>query len=221
MVWWYREGTTVMSDWIDISTPLRNGMAHWPGDRPFELRCESGMSQGAEYNLSSFSTSAHVGTHMDAPLHFLAGGASMDALPLDVVIGRARVLGIQDPERIRTRELDGYRIQAGERILFRTANSRRAWGDEPFDTRFVAFAAEAAEYLAQIRPALVGVDYLSVGAFESDGAETHRALLGAGIWVVEGLNLHHVQPGEYELVCLPLRMAGAEGAPARAALRRV
>jgi arylformamidase len=210
-----------MSDWIDISTPLRNGMAHWPGDRPFELRRDSDMGKGGEYNLSSFSTSAHVGTHMDAPLHFLAGGTSMDDLPLGTVIGRARVVAIEDPERIRTRELEGYRIQAGERVLFKTANSRRAWGDEPFDKRFVAFTAEAAEHLARVRPVLVGVDYLSVGAFESDGAQTHRALLGAGIWVIEGLKLLHVDPGDYDLVCLPLRIAGVEGAPARAVLRPV
>jgi arylformamidase len=210
-----------MSDWIDISIPLRNGMVHWPGDRPFELRRESGMSQGGEYNLSSFSTSAHAGTHMDAPLHFLADGASMDDLPLETVIGRARVVAIEDPERIRTRELEGYRILPGERVLFKTANSLRAWGDQPFEKRFVAFAAEAAEYLARLRPSLVGVDCLSVGAFESDGAETHRALLGAGIWVIEGLDLHRVDPGDYELVCLPLRIAGVEGAPARAVLRRI
>jgi arylformamidase len=209
-----------MSDWIDVSTPLTNGMAHWPGDRPFELRRDSDMIQGAEYNLSSMSTSVHVGTHMDAPVHFIEGGAAMDALPLDAVIGPARVIQIDDPERIRSSDLERQRIVTGERVLFKTLNSRHAWGREPFNTQFVAFAAEAARYLASIRPVLVGVDYLSVGAFESDGDETHHALLGAGIWIVEGLNLVDVEPGPYELICLPLRIGGAEGAPARALLRK-
>jgi arylformamidase len=210
-----------MSDWIDISVPLHNGMVHWPGDRPFELRRESDMSEGAENNLSSFSTSAHVGTHMDAPLHFLAGGVPMEDLPLNVVIGRARVIAISDPRRITVQELEPCGILRGDRILFKTANSARPWHDQPFQESFVAIGAGAAGYLAELKPALVGVDYLSVGGYESDGAETHRLLLGAGIWVIEGLHLHAVDAGYYELACLPLKIAGAEGAPARAVLRKL
>lgn len=195
-------------------------MAHWPGDQPFELRRDSDMSRGADYNLSSILGSVHAGTHMDAPLHFVAAGAPIDALPFDTVIGRARVIEIHNQQRIRSAELARHQIATGERILLKTANSRRAWGELSFDPHFVAFDAEAAQYLAQIRPALVGVDYLSVGAFQSDGAETHRALLGGGVWIIEGLNLMHVAPGEYDLICLPLRIPGAEGAPARVILRR-
>lgn len=204
---------------MDVSVPLSNTLAHWPGDPPFDLARELDMATGAALNLSSFSTCAHVGTHMDAPLHFLANGASMDELPLEAVIGRARVIGIEDRSRITARELEQHHIQPGERILFKTTNSSRDWSELPFQTQFVSVSAEAAHFLASRRPALVGVDYLSVGAFEGDGVETHRALLSAGIWIIEGLNLGNVDPGDYELICLPLRIQGAEGSPARAVLR--
>lgn len=209
-----------MDSWIDISVPLYNGIVQWPGDRRFELRRESDLAAGDGYNLSSFSTSAHVGTHMDAPLHFIASGTPIDRLPFDAVIGPARVIEIESREWITAGELERHGIQAGERVLFKTGNSARAWWECPFDERFIALDAAAASYLAERRPALVGIDYLSVGRYESDGDATHRALLGSRIWLLEGLALGGVEPGEYELVCLPLRIAGAEGALARAVLRR-
>lgn len=208
-----------MSSWIDISVPLRHGMPHWPDDQPFELHRDHDMAQGAENNLSSLKTSAHVGTHMDAPLHFINGGSSIDQVPLDVVIGPARVIEIEDAREIPIAELEKHAIQPGERLLFRTANSHRAWKADEFQKDFVAIGEAAAKWLAERRPALVGVDYLSVAPF-ADGGPTHRALLGAGVWVIEGLNLEGVEPGRYELVCLPLKIAGAEGAPARAVIRR-
>jgi arylformamidase len=210
-----------MDSWIDITVPLHNRMAHWPGDRPFELRRESDVAAGDAYNLSSFSTSAHAGTHMDAPLHFVPDGASIDQLPFEAAIGPARVIAIEDPARITAAELERHQIGTGQRLLFKTTNSARAWHDEPFNERFVSIDVAAAIYLARVKPLLVGVDYLSVGGYESDGDETHHWLLGAGIWLIEGLALEGVAPGEYELVCLPLRIAGAEGAPARALLRRI
>jgi arylformamidase len=210
-----------MSDWIDITVPVHPGMAHWPGDRAFQLRSESRIAAGDVYNLSSFSMSAHTGTHMDAPLHFLDGAASLDELPFGAVMGPARVVAIEHPHRIPIEEVRACNVQPGERILFKTANSKASWHDRPFEERFIAIRADTAAHLAERRPVLIGVDYLSVGAFEGDGVETHRLLLGAGIWLVEGLDLTHVDPGAYELVCLPMRIAGIEGAPARAALRRI
>lgn len=207
-----------MSDWIDVSVPLRVGMVQWPGDRVFEIQRECDMGRGDEMNLSHFATSAHTGTHMDAPLHFVDGGASIDQAPLDALIGRARVIGF--PGEITIAELEARNIGAGERLLFRTRNSDRGWPDLPFFEDFVSIPEDAALWLAHRRPALIGVDYLSVGSFENSGP-THRAILGAGIWVVEGLNLSRIEPGHYELVCLPLKLMGAEGAPARAALRRL
>lgn len=210
-----------MNHWIDITVPLGTGMAHWPGDRPYETARSFDMERGDEMNLSSIALSAHTGTHMDAPLHFVRDGLPIDRIPLEVVIGTARVVAIRNPERICLEEVEACGVEKGERILFKTVNSDEPWHDRPFRESFVAIPADTARYLADRKPALVGVDYLSVGAFEGDGVETHQALLGAGIWLVEGLALAHVDPGRYELVCLPLKLAGVEGAPARAAIRRL
>lgn len=140
-------------------------------------------------------------------------------MPIDATVGLARVIRILDRAAIHRAELLPYEIQRGERILFRTANSDRDWANLPFDEDFVFIARDAAEYLAECGVRSVGVDYLSVGGFRQDSVETHVALLGRGIWVMEGLALGQVEPGHYELVCLPLKWAGAEGAPARAILR--
>ncbi len=206
--------------WIDISVSLRNGMPVWPGDRPFEISRDCDISLGDAANLSSLSTTAHVGTHMDAPLHFVAGGASIDRIPIDVLIGPARVIEIADPQLVRARDLEAHALRPGERILFKTRNSSRDWASEEFTGDFVSIAPDAARHIAARGVSLVGIDYLSVGAYGGkEGAETHRALLGAGVWILEGLDLREVEPGGYELICLPLKIAGADGAPARAVLR--
>lgn len=211
-----------MSEWLDISVRLRTGMPHWPGDIPVNIRQTMDMASGAECNLRTISMSAHTGTHMDAPLHFLADGASMDAMPFDATMGLARVIGIANPAAITRDELEQHNPQRGERLLFKTANSRW-WTDDCrlFRKKFVAIESNAARYLVERSVRTVGVDYLSVGAYQGDGAETHRVLLGAGVWVIEGLDLSAVEPGTYELACLPLRIEGGDGAPARAALRRI
>jgi len=158
---------------------------------------------------------------MDAPVHFIDGAPGIDEVPLDVLIGPARVIGIEDGSKISADELERHQLQVGERILCRTANSLRDWSAQPFTSDFVSLTVEAARYAASRRIAFLGVDYLSVGPYGgSDGAEIHRALLGAGIWIVEGLNLRDAEPGNYQLVCLPLKIAGADGSPARAILRR-
>jgi arylformamidase len=163
----------------------------------------------------------HTGTHMDAPLHFIRNARSIDDMPLDVTVGRARVIQIQDPKSIRRDELLGHAISPGERILFKTANSDHAWNSDQFEENFVFIAQDGARYLAGQRVRCVGVDYLSVGGFREDGPETHHALLEAGIWIIEGLNLKDIAPGAYELACLPLKLIGSEGAPARAIIRPV
>ena len=207
-------------NWIDVSIPLHNGMVHWPNDEPF-LRAESLLiAKGDPCNLSEFTASAHIGTHMDAPRHYLPDGAGIETFPISAGIGLARVIGIQDPELIGISELEPYKLATGERVLFKTKNSDRAWKTGKFQEKFVYIPKETAAYLADRKLQTVGVDYLSVGGYEIDGPETHRALLGAGIWIIEGLNLENVEPGNYELVCLPLKMAGSDGAPARAVLRR-
>jgi arylformamidase len=208
-----------VSDWIDISVPVRNGMVHWPGDPPFHIERATDQEKGDVATVSRMELGVHTGTHMDAPLHFIRHARSIDTLPLDATVGPARVIPIRDTKSIRREELIPHAIAAGERILFKTANSDHLWDSDRFDEDFVFISQDGARYLAERGVRTVGVDYLSVGGFHIDGPETHQALLGAGIWIIEGLNLHGVEPGEYELVCLPLRLMGAEGSPARAILR--
>ncbi|HTK08680.1 MAG TPA: cyclase family protein [Ktedonobacteraceae bacterium] len=207
------------SEWIDISVPIFSGMAHWPDNPEIEVEFVSTIANGDPCNVSSIAFGAHTGTHMDAPLHFIDGGKTIDQMPLDATIGKARVIAIHDPESIKVAELEQHAIQPGERILFKTRNSPQAWQTNTFVKDFVFIEPEAAQYLAEHQVQTVGVDYLSVGSFFRDGAATHRALLGGGIWVIEGLNLGQVEPGDYELICLPLRLQGTEGGPARAIVR--
>ncbi len=195
-------------------------MVHWPGDPPFHIERAEDQEKGDAATVSKMSLGVHTGTHMDAPLHFIRNARSIDTMPLEATIGPARVIPIRYATSVKRDELKEHSIAAGERILFKTANSARSWKSDRFDENFVFISQDAARYLAECKVRTVGVDYLSVGGFRQDGAETHHALLGAGIWIIEGLNLSAVEPGSYEMVCLPLRLIGAEGSPARAILRR-
>ena len=207
--------------WIDVSVPLRSGMVHWPDNPPVSIERMLDIERGDVANVSKLSLGAHTGTHMDAPLHFFRTGKGLDTMPLTATIGRARVIEIRDPESIKPEELRPYQIQRGERVLFKTRNSTRCWQTDDFVEDFVYISQEAARYLAVQQAQTIGVDYLSVGGFFTDGVETHHALLEAGIWIIEGLNLSEVEPGIYELVCLPLKIEGSDGAPSRAILRFV
>lgn len=207
--------------WIDVSVPLRSGMVHWPDNPPVSIERMLDIERGDVANVSKLSMGAHTGTHMDAPLHFFRTGKGLDAMPLTATIGRARVIEIRDPESIKPVELRPYQIQRGERVLFKTGNSTRCWHTDDFVEDFVYISKEAARYLAVQQVQTIGVDYLSVGGFFTDGVETHHALLEAGIWIIEGLNLSKVEPGIYELICLPLKIEESDGAPARAILRFV
>jgi arylformamidase len=206
-------------EWIDVSVPVQTGMVHWPGDPEVTLERRMSIAKGDEANVTRIEMSAHTGTHMDAPLHFFDEDPGIEALPLDIALGPARVVRIEGEEPIDRGQLEGLDIQSGERILFRTANSNRPWWERDFNSAYVNVSLEAAELLGEVGVALVGVDYLSVGGYETDNAETHRALLGAGAWIVEGLDLSDVEPGDCELICLPIRLVGSDGAPARALLR--
>jgi arylformamidase len=210
-----------MSEWIDVSVPLKNGMVHWPGDKAFSREYTQSIEKGDQANVSEMTGSAHTGTHMDAPAHFINGGHTIDTIPLDACMGRARVIRIEDAEVIRVAELEPHKIAAGERVLFRTKNSDYVWKTDTFQTSFVHIPGDTARWLAERGVKTVGVDYLSVGGYESDGAETHRALLGAGVWIIEGLVLTDIAAGEYDLICLPLKIVGSDGAPARALLRKI
>jgi len=207
--------------WIDISVPLYTGMVHWPTDPEFESGLAKSMAEGAKCNLTRFSTSAHIGTHMDAPRHFIRDGITMEKMPLDAVIGPCRVVEIKHKVAITPEELQPLKLKAGERLLFKTRNSRRSWKTAEFDDNFIYISKEAAQYIVDSSVMTVGVDYLSVGGFYKDGVETHNVLLGAEVWIIEGINLTKIQPGKYDLVCLPIKILGADGAPARAVLRKL
>ena len=208
------------SEWIDVSVALHNGMAQWPGDARFERLETLAIANGDVCNLSQFSSSVHIGTHMDAPKHFLRDGRGMETMPIAATVGPARVIAIHDRDLIRVKEIEPHRLAKGERVLFKTRNSAECWKTHTFQKQFVHIPRDTAAYLADCGIQTVGVDYLSVGGFDTDGPETHRVLLEAGIWIIEGLNLTEVEPGDYELVCLPLKLVGSDGAPARAVLRR-
>ncbi|HET7478147.1 MAG TPA: cyclase family protein [Rubrobacteraceae bacterium] len=211
-----------MGDWIDVSVALHGGMVHWPDNPPVRIERMLDIERGDVANVSKISMGSHTGTHMDAPLHFIRDGKGLEEMPFGAAMGRARVIEIQDPESIKPDELRPHGIRKDERILFKTRNSVRGWAeDDAFDEDFVFISQAAARYLAEREVQTVGVDYLSVGGFHQDGEETHVALLGAGIWVIEGLDLSEIEPGEYELLCLPIKVERSDGAPARAILRRV
>jgi arylformamidase len=195
-------------------------MVHWPGDRPFHRDRNESIDKGDQANVSEMSGSVHTGTHMDAPVHFINGGESIDSIPLDACIGPARVIRIQDPELIRIAEIEPHQIGKGQRVLFRTANSDHDWKTDVFQKSFVHIPPDTAKWLADRGVMTVGVDYLSVGGYQSDGAETHQNLLGGGVWIIEGLVLTNIEPGDYDLICLPLKLVGSAGAPARAVLRK-
>jgi arylformamidase len=209
----------VKRHWIDASLLLQSGMLVWPGDPLVKITQFKAISRGDSSNVSLLSLGAHTGTHMDAPRHFFDGGPGMDKLPLEAVIGPARVIAIRDRVSIQARELRAHRIRRGERIIFKTHGSTARWRQPGFARDYVYVTNEAALFLADRGVRMVGVDYLSVGGFKKDSHETHRTLLGAGVWIIEGLELSSVPPGRYDLIALPLRILDADGAPARVVLR--
>lgn len=205
----------------DISLTLSPDLPDWPGDPGIIVERVEKIEEGATANVSQLSMSVHAGTHVDAPFHFLGGEApTVEQLPLNLLIGRAYVLHVPDEvDLIGAATLQ----QAGvpprtRRLLLKTRNSA-LWthAEKKFHTDFVALSADGAQYLVDRGIKLVGVDYLSVAPFEQ-AAPTHEILLRAGIVVLEGLDLSQVSRGRYTLYCLPLKIAGADGAPARAIL---
>ncbi|MCB1224885.1 MAG: cyclase family protein [Verrucomicrobiales bacterium] len=206
--------------WIDVTVPLRDGMPTWPGDPVCRITRAVSMEEGAVCNLTELHLSAHTATHMDAPRHFIAQGLTMEQMPLEAVIGPCRVLDLQAVEgQITPADLEPHEIGAGERLLLKTRNSAEAWPQDRFVEDFISIRADTGQYLVDRGVMTVGVDYLSIGGFEKDGVETHQIMLGAEIWVIEGLDLSAVEPGNYELLCLPLKIEGADGAPCRVLLR--
>ena len=199
----------------DVSVPLRAGMPTYAGEPGPTLDFHSLLARGDSANVSALSLGSHTGTHVDAPYHFLDGAPGVETLPLDALVGPARVVQYDGRGHISAADLERAGIPAGTgRILFKTANGR-FWGDPDFHSDFIGLAGDAARWLVDRGVRLVGIDYLSIEQFRSPSHEVHKTLLGAGVVIVEGLDLREVPPGEYFLVCAPLKVVGGDGAPAR------
>ena len=204
----------IASQWRDVSVPIDTGMVHFPNDPSIEIDNITHVERGDVCTVSRITMGTHTGTHIDAPIHFLPGGAGAEEIPLENLIGPARVIEIKDPHAVKAEELRVHNLGTRERLLFKTSNSERCWKTSQFVPDFIAIAEDAASYLARLDTLAVGIDYLSAGS-----PETHRTLLGAGVVIVEGLNLTGIAQGRYELLCLPVKILGGDGAPARALLR--
>jgi len=207
------------AEWIDVSVTVRHGMAHWPDNPPIVMQRAMDIERGDGCNVSHLAMGVHSGTHIDGPVHFVHQGAGVDEMPLTATMGPARVIEITHPREITVEELRPHALAVGERVLFKTSNSPGAWRSGEFVEDFVYLSEQAAEYLAAAGVQTVGVDYLSVGGYHADGAKIHQILLTAGVWIIEGLDLSAVQAGPYEMICLPVKLHGSDGAPARAILR--
>ena len=205
---------------LDISVSLNADLPVWPGDPQFVLKPYRRISEGSVSNDSRIACSVHSGTHVDAPAHFIENGATVEQMSLDVLIGNATVIEILNEDIITAEILQNLKLPENmERLLLKTKNSA-LWArpGHRFNPDFVALNSDAAAWLVQKDVRLVGVDYLSVQLFNDTEPLTHQILLEAGVVIVEGLNMQNVQQGSYQLVCLPLKLAGSEGAPARAVL---
>ncbi|HEB66109.1 MAG TPA: cyclase family protein [Chloroflexi bacterium] len=203
----------------DISLTVSPALPVWPGDPPIEFSPLSRIADGESANVTHISMCVHAGTHIDAPLHFLAEGNAVDELDLRLLMGRAFVLHLPDVDLITADVLRQAEIPPRtRRLLFKTRNSEWwAAGHTAFREDYVALSADAAEYLVGRGVKVVGVDYLSVAPFH-DTVPTHQILLGGGVVIIEGLNLSGVSEGRYTLYCLPVKLLGTDGAPARAVL---
>lgn len=207
----------------DITVPISNELPTWPGDPSVQLTVWRSLSSGDGANVSMLNFGAHTGTHVDAPAHFIEGAAKIESLPLDIMIGAAQVIEVPpDLHAIEEEFVLDHCAPETTRVLFKTRNSAFWSESEPvFHTDFTYLDLKAAQRLVERGIKLVGIDYLSIEKYESPKNETHLALLSHGVVILEGLNLTDVPAGQYELICLPLRLRNSkgDGAPARAVLR--
>jgi arylformamidase len=223
------------SEWIDITLPLNKeipltpAMPRQPGQPPppeSKIPLPTvyrffDVDKGDKVTMSRIEMSSHDGTHIDSPLHFIPGGMTIDAMPIETTVGPCRVIEIKDEKSVTVKELEPYNIKAGERILFKTKNSPVVWSKRQYDGKFVTLSLEAAKYLAEKKIRLVGFDYISLASAEppENIGWVHEAFLRNGIFILEALNLAGVKPGDYDLVCLPLRIEKGDAGPCRVVIR--
>lgn len=220
--------TAPVSEWKDISLFLNNEMPIYPGNDPEKggpfryptfHRIFDG-EKGHGVTMTQIEMNTHDGTHIDAPQHFVNGRGTIDEMPLDATIGICRVIEIKDAVSVTAAELEPYDIRAGERIIFKTGNSPHVYDKRMEPGKYIYITPEAARLLVEKKVRMVGIDYLTVGN-DHGNKEVHDTLLGNGIYIIEGLNLDGVKAGEYELICLPLRLEQGDGSPCRAILRPI
>ncbi len=204
---------------IDVTVPLDANLPTYPGNTAFSLDATKRIARGDSSNVSTIHLSVHSGTHVDAPRHFFDAAPGTEGLPLEMLLGRVRVIEVTSRKGIGPGELSESDLSEDVRVLIKTHNSR-LWGSPDFHPEYVGVTESGAKYLVEHGIKVVGVDYLSVEEFKKPGAPAHHILLGGGTIVIEGLNLRDVEPGVYEMFCLPLRIVGADGAPARVVLRQ-
>jgi len=207
-----------MARFIDVSVPLKTGMPAFPGNPDFELHAVKRIAEGGSSNVSRLVLGTHTGTHVDAPRHFFDNAATVDALALDLLIGRTRVVEIAKRGGITRDDLAAANLREDLRVLLKTPNSA-FWNEPAFRQDFTYLEESAASYLVEQGVKVIGIDYLSVEQFKKPGAPAHRALLSRNAIIIEGLNLSDAAPGMYEMYCLPLPVTGGDGAPARVVLR--
>jgi arylformamidase len=204
---------------LDVSVPLTAGMPAYPGNPEFELQEVKRLAAGGSSNVSRLVMGTHTGTHVDAPRHFFDEGIGVDALPLDLLLGRSRVVEVTKRGGIGPDELAAAGLREDLRVLLKTSNSA-LWNSVGFHEDYTYLTEPGARYLVDQGVKVIGIDYLSVEQFKTPGGPAHRALLSQGVVIIEGLNLAEVEPGMYEMYCLPLRVVGGDGAPARVILKR-
>jgi arylformamidase len=199
----------------DVSVPLRLGMPTYAGEPGPELQYLKQIARGDSANVTALSLGSHTGTHVDAPHHFLDGRSTVEEMPLESLVGTAQVVELTEQRHITAADLEAAGIPAASRrLLLKTPNSA-FWDHDDFHTDFVGLTGDAALWLVDHGFFLIGIDYLSIEQFRSPTHEVHKTLLEAGVIILEGLDLMHVPPGAYTLVCAPLKVVGADGAPAR------
>jgi arylformamidase len=204
----------------DISVPIRSGGLVYPGNPEIEITLQQAVAKGAGANVSFIRFGSHTGTHADAARHFFDDGQTVDKIPLDRLMGPALLLSFSDDVRaVSAADLREHDLKGRKRILLRTRNSALL-SQREFARDYTYLAPDGAQYLVDNGVELVGIDYLSIEQFHSGHHKTHRTLLERSVVILEGLDLSVPAPGEYELICLPLRIEGCDGAPARAVLIR-
>jgi arylformamidase len=198
----------------DATLALHENMAIFPGDPPFKMTPLFHTTMGDKFNLSTITMGTHTGTHVDPPAHYLNGGQTVDEIPLGVLIGPGKILDLTGHRELNRDILQSCDLKGVTRVFFKTDNSRKLL-EPDFQEDYVSLTLDGASYLSELGMKMVGTDYFSVETYHSPGAEVHHTLLRSGILVVEALNLAHIPAGPCTIYCLPLKILGADGAPAR------